>query len=72
MNMTKIHFLRVVASFALLGAVIAGIVAGGGGRAPVSIGHGDEFDPRIIGALLGLIVGIVIAIDANDRRINTH
>jgi hypothetical protein len=51
--MTKIHFLRIVASFTLLGAVIVGVLTGAMDRQPV--------DPRLFGAAIGLIVGVFVA-----------
>ena len=45
-----LHSLRLVASFALLGAVLAGVAVGW-------IDH-PSFDPRILGALIGAAVGI--------------
>lgn len=48
--MTVVRSLRLTASFALLGAVIAGVLLGW---------HGFSFDPRIIGAGLGAVASVV-------------
>jgi hypothetical protein len=52
-----LHALRIVASFALLGAVLAGI---GFGWTQWSI------DPRIIGVIVGTLVGIAVVIRAHQ------
>jgi hypothetical protein len=58
-----IHFLRFVASFGLLGAVLAGIIFGW-------MDH--EIDFRVIGALVGAVVGLVVMVAAyrsgDERR----
>lgn len=46
------HTLRIIASFGLLGAVVAGIVFGWS--------HNPSVDPRGYGLLLGLIVGLAV------------
>jgi hypothetical protein len=51
--MTTIHALRIIASFALLGAVLTGITVGWL--------HGLSFDPRWIGAAIGAVAGLTIA-----------
>jgi hypothetical protein len=45
-----LHSVRLVASFALLGAVLTGIAVGWVGQLP--------FDPRIIGAVVGALAAI--------------
>jgi hypothetical protein len=50
--MNPIHFMRVAASFALLGAVIVGIL---------SSDHAAGVDLRIAGAAIGLAIGLVMA-----------
>jgi hypothetical protein len=55
-----IHILRLVASFCLLGAVLAGIVFGW-------VDHWIDF--RVIGALVGAVVGIVVAITVHRSGI---
>jgi hypothetical protein len=58
--MISIHFLRIVASFTLLGAVIVGVVTGAMEREPV--------DPRLFGAVIGLIVGVFVARSGRETR----
>ena len=53
-----LHGLRTLASFALLGAVVAGIIFGWS--------DGFSIDPRWFGVAVGVIVGLVIA--SNERR----
>jgi hypothetical protein len=61
-----IHFLRFVASFALLGAILAGI----------GFGWLDHEMFRVIGALVGVLVGIVIMgitdRSGGERRKQSH
>jgi len=52
------HGLRILASFALLGGVLAGVLFGWS--------TSFSFEPRWIGAVIGVIVGFVIA--SNERR----
>src|SRR5262245_12690827 len=51
---SALHVLRIVTSYALLGAVLAG----------ASLGwfHNLPFDPRSIGAVIGVIAGLAIVI----------
>jgi hypothetical protein len=46
-----LHSLRLIASFALLGAVLMGVAVGWMDR--------PSFDPRIIGAVIGAVAGII-------------
>jgi hypothetical protein len=47
--MNVVRSLRLTASFALLGAVVAGAVLGW---------HGYDFDPRVIGAVVGAVASV--------------
>ncbi len=53
-TVSTLHILRLVASYALLGAVLAG----------ASLGwfHNLPFDPRSIGVAVGVIAGLVVVI----------
>ncbi|HXY57825.1 MAG TPA: hypothetical protein VEH76_04510 [Methylocystis sp.] len=72
--MSLVHFLRVVASFCLLGAVVAGTI--GGAFAPPSrdlvhmVDGAAIPDVRLIGLILGGIVGFFVARNLSEPHAN--
>jgi len=60
--MTIVHALRILASYSLLGAVIAGIAFGWS--------HRLSFDPRWVGIAIGVLVGLTVTFGRRPRQRN--